>query len=54
MAVESGGAAHRLYARLGYQDWGGGEVVDEWIELLAEGGEHRHADPCDYLIRELR
>jgi GNAT superfamily N-acetyltransferase len=28
--------AHRLYLRLGYLDWGDGEVVDEWTEPLTE------------------
>ena len=46
--------ALRLYARLGYRDWGHGDVVDEWTERDEHGSvvaEHR--TPCRYLVKEL-
>ena len=44
----------RLYERLGYRQWDGGTVLDEWVELLDDGGTRRHADPSDYLAKPLR
>ena len=46
-------AARRLYERLGYAVWGGGQVIDEWTEHRGDGTELPHADPCDYLIKTL-
>lgn len=46
-------AARRLYERLGYSLWGGGQVIDEWTEHRGDGTEVPHADPCDYLIKTL-
>ncbi|MEW1959862.1 GNAT family N-acetyltransferase [Kineococcus sp. NPDC059986] len=43
----------RLYERLGYRGWGGGPVVDEWVELLQDGGSRDHADPSEYLAKPL-
>lgn len=46
--------ARQLYERLGFRDWGGGDVVDRWNERDALGvvvGEH--ADVCAYLIKPL-
>ena len=54
LAVEPGQSpARRLYDRLGYGQWNGGQVTDEWDELQDDGTEFHHADPCDYLIKNL-
>lgn len=46
--------ARRLYDRLGYVDWGGGELVDRWVERATGGSVVReHADPCAYLLKTL-
>ncbi len=46
--------ARRLYDRLGYRDWGGGPVCDEWDEY-DEGRVlvRHHADACNYLIKDI-
>lgn len=46
--------ARRLYERLGYRVWDGGDVVDRWTEW-DEWGEpvQDHADTCAYLIKDL-
>lgn len=47
-------AARRLYQRLGYEQWTGGRVLDEWTENDADGNiVHTHRDPCDYLLKPL-
>lgn len=47
--------ARRLYERLGYADWGGGQVIDVWAERDRDGRTTReHRDPCDYLVKPLR
>ncbi|MDX6250435.1 MAG: hypothetical protein QOF10_3795 [Kribbellaceae bacterium] len=46
--------ARRLYERLGYQQWDGDQVIDEWTEEDADG--HvivTHRDPCVYLVKPL-
>jgi RimJ/RimL family protein N-acetyltransferase len=46
--------ARRLYERLGYEDWGSGEVVDRWFELDDAGRETvEQVDVCDYLIKKI-
>lgn len=46
--------ARRLYERLGYRLWDGGQVIDTWTEQDAEGNIVRsHADPCEYLFKPL-
>lgn len=46
--------ARRLYERLGYQQWDGPQVLDNWTEQDADGNVVRaHADPCDYLLKQL-
>jgi GNAT superfamily N-acetyltransferase len=45
--------ARRLYRRLGFVRWDGGEVIDEWIEHRDNGCEVQHRDRCDYLIKSL-
>ena len=53
VAPDNDGAA-RLYARLGYADWGHGEVVDEWSERDGAGAVvQEHRTPCRYLVRAL-
>lgn len=43
--------ARRFYKRLGYRDWGGGAVVEEWNEYAGTGGVVRHdSDRCHYLL----
>lgn len=49
----SNSRARRLYQRLGYTLWGGGQIVDEWTEHHDSGADIRHADLCDYLIKPL-
>jgi ribosomal protein S18 acetylase RimI-like enzyme len=55
LAVELDNAgARRLYERLGYRQWDGGQVIDEWTEKDADG--HvlvTHRDPCTYLLKPL-
>ena len=47
--------ARRLYERLGYVEWRHGSVVDRWNEMDESGVVVRaHADPCAYLVKELR
>jgi RimJ/RimL family protein N-acetyltransferase len=46
--------ARRLYERLGYQQWDGDQVIDEWTEEDADG--HviaTHRDPCVYLVKPI-
>jgi GNAT superfamily N-acetyltransferase len=46
--------AKALHERLGYTDWGRGEVIDEWNEPEGFGRPgRRHADPCNYLVKRL-
>jgi GNAT superfamily N-acetyltransferase len=46
--------ARRLYERLGYVEWKGGEVIDRWLERDSRGNVVReHADPCSYLVKHL-
>lgn len=53
VAPDNVGAA-RLYARLGYTDWGHGEVLDEWTEHDGAGAVvQEHRTPCRYLVRAL-
>jgi ribosomal protein S18 acetylase RimI-like enzyme len=55
LAVEPGNTgARRLYERLGYQQWDGPQVIDEWTEKDADG--HvvvAHRDLCLYLFKPL-
>lgn len=47
-------AARRLYERLGYVEWTGGQLLDEWTEKDANGKIVRtHHDPCTYLLKPL-
>lgn len=47
-------SARRLYDRLGYRDWGGGPVCDEWDEYDGERVlVSHHADACNYLIKNI-
>jgi GNAT superfamily N-acetyltransferase len=43
--------AARLYARLGYVDWEGGEVVNVWTRHLPDGSQHQVREACHLLIR---
>jgi GNAT superfamily N-acetyltransferase len=46
--------ARRLYERLGYQQWDGPQVLDEWMEKDADGRILvSHRDPCSYLLKRL-
>lgn len=47
------GRAQRLYALLGYQDWGHGITHDRWVETDEHGDAVVHDDPCHYLIKNL-
>ncbi|MEY2467698.1 MAG: hypothetical protein QOF21_396 [Actinomycetota bacterium] len=55
LAVELGNPnAKRLYERLGFVDWGRGEIVDEWIEKDESGNVAEvHRPSCNYLTRAL-
>ena len=53
VAVSNDGA-HRLYQRLGYNDWGHGLVVDHWHETDSAGTVlNTNADPCYYLTKSI-
>ncbi|HEY0471785.1 MAG TPA: GNAT family N-acetyltransferase [Kribbella sp.] len=46
--------ARRLYERLGYRQWDGGQVLDEWTEKDAAGQVIvAHQDPGVYLLKPL-
>ncbi|MEP6665417.1 MAG: GNAT family N-acetyltransferase [Nocardioidaceae bacterium] len=46
--------AHRLYQRLGYDEWPQSRVIDEWDEYDELGRLlHTHADDCLYLLKRL-
>jgi GNAT superfamily N-acetyltransferase len=46
--------ARRLYERLGYQEWDGPQVLDDWTEKDADGRVLvRHQDSCLYLLKPL-
>jgi GNAT superfamily N-acetyltransferase len=43
--------ARRLYERRGYEDWGHGEVIDDWDEIANDGTVvARHCETCAYLV----
>lgn len=43
--------ARRLYERRGYEDWGHGEVIDDWDEIANDGTVlTRHHEICSYLV----
>lgn len=46
--------ARRLYERLGYRPAEGLMVIDRWTEQHEDGTRIEHADPCDYLVKDLR
>lgn len=47
--------ARQLYERLGFRDWGDGDVVDRWNERDGFGVIVReHAEACAYLIKPLK
>ena len=53
VAVSNDGS-HRLYQRLGYDDWGHGLVVDHWHETDSAGTVRTtNADPCYYLTKSI-
>jgi GNAT superfamily N-acetyltransferase len=55
IAVEPGNPdARRLYERLGYRLVDGLRVIDRWTEQHGDGTRIDHADPCDYLVKDLR
>ncbi|HEU4949003.1 MAG TPA: hypothetical protein VFT31_17780 [Kribbella sp.] len=46
--------ARRLYERLGYVRWTGGQVLDEWTEQNEDGSIIRtHRDSCDYFLKPM-
>jgi GNAT superfamily N-acetyltransferase len=45
--------ARRLYARLGYADWGHGTVVGTWVEHPDDGPPVTLSEVCDMLIKRL-
>jgi GNAT superfamily N-acetyltransferase len=46
--------ARRLYERLGYREWDGPQVRDEWTEKDADGRVLvTHRDLCTYLLKPL-
>jgi GNAT superfamily N-acetyltransferase len=54
VAVSNRGA-HRLYQRLGYNDWDHGLVIDHWDEIDSEGTVLKtNADPCHYLTKPIQ
>ncbi|MBA2283759.1 MAG: GNAT family N-acetyltransferase [Acidimicrobiia bacterium] len=55
LAVEPGNTgAVRLYGGLGYEEWGGGAILDAWDQLDADGAPERHEQVCTYLVKHLR
>lgn len=55
LAVEPGNpSARHLYEWLGYRLWDHGQVIDEWTERRDDGTTIAHAEPCDYLFKEIR
>jgi GNAT superfamily N-acetyltransferase len=45
--------ARRLYARLGYVDWGQGTVVGTWVEYPDDGPSVTLSEVCDMLVKQL-
>jgi GNAT superfamily N-acetyltransferase len=45
--------ARRLYARLGYADWGHGTVVGTWVEHPDDGPPVTRSEVCDMLVKRL-
>jgi GNAT superfamily N-acetyltransferase len=45
--------ARRLYARLGYVDWGRGTVVGTWVEYPDDGPPVTLSEVCDMLVKQL-
>lgn len=44
--------ARRLYERLGYEEWGHGQVIDDWDERDVDGAiTVVHHDECAYLTK---
>ncbi len=46
-------AARRLYERLDYRDWGGGEFTIHWEYETLEGERGTESEVCIYLFKEL-
>jgi len=47
-------APNVLYRRLGYKDWGHGEVIDTWKFIDEKGKTHIKHEKCIYLIKRLK
>lgn len=45
--------ARRLYERLGYRDWGRGEVTLTWTYALRDGRTGMESEVCIYMFKEL-
>jgi hypothetical protein len=45
--------ARRLYARLGYGDWGHGTVVGTWVGYPEDGPPVTLSEVCDMLVKRL-
>jgi GNAT superfamily N-acetyltransferase len=45
--------ARRLYARLGYADWGHGTVAGTWVEHPDDGPLVTLSEVCDMLVKRL-
>lgn len=46
--------AAALYARLGYQDWGGGKIVCHTYEVRPDGSVVREPEKCYVLVKYLK
>jgi Aminoglycoside-2''-adenylyltransferase len=52
VGIENHNAA-RLYARLGFRDWGHGLVLVEWIDELPDGSRVPDSEVCHWLVKDL-
>lgn len=44
--------ARKMYEKLGFVDWGNGEIVDSW-EVVENGEKRMESEVCTYLVKNL-